>query len=66
VTSGFTVIGNLTMLGITREVSIPCSFANGVFVGHFVLNRSDFRLGEKFPAFIVGKAIQITIKCKIN
>jgi len=63
---GYKAIGDLTMLGVTREVSIPFTFSDEFFVGQFAINRSDFKLGEKFPAFIVGKTIQITIKCKIT
>ena len=63
---GYKAIGDLTILGVTREVSIPFIFSDDFFVGQFAVNRSDFKLGEKFPAFIVGKTIQITIKCKIT
>jgi len=62
----YQAFGKLTMLGITNSVTIPFSFINGVFTGQFVLNRSDFNLGKKFPTFIVGKNIKISIDCKIK
>lgn len=62
---GYQAIGILSMVGVSKEVSIPFSLENEVFKGKFSLNRSDFNLGEKFPAFIVGKSIQISITCKI-
>ena len=64
--SGYEAVGKLSMLGITKRVTIPFSFSDGVFFGQFTLNRSDFNLGEKFPAFIVGSKVQITINYKIN
>ncbi|WP_375583211.1 YceI family protein [Cyclobacterium xiamenense] len=66
VTNGYEVIGNLSLLETTRKVAIPFSCKNGLFTGQLSLNRMDFKLGEKFPAFIVGKIIQLTIKCKVN
>ena len=62
----YQAIGQLSILGVTREVSIPFSFVGGVIKGEFALNRLDYNLGEKFPAFIVGKTIQISINCKIK
>lgn len=62
----YEAIGNLTLLGATMKVTIPFTFTDGIFVGQFALNRMDFKLGEKFPAFIVGNTIQITINCKIK
>ncbi|SMG48007.1 Polyisoprenoid-binding protein YceI [Marivirga sericea] len=59
-------IGKLSMLGVEREVSIPFSFDQGRFKGAFSLNRLDYKLGEKFPAFFIGKNIQISIDCKIK
>ncbi len=63
---GYQTIGQLSILGISQEVSIPFSFQQGVFKGEFSLNRLDYKLGEKFPAFIIGKTIQISINCRIN
>ena len=66
VNNGYRATGNLTILEVTKEVIIPFSFSEGAFVGQFDINRLDYKLGEKFPAFIVGKSIQITINCKVK
>ncbi|SEJ70572.1 Polyisoprenoid-binding protein YceI [Cyclobacterium xiamenense] len=58
--------GNRTLVGVTRKVSIPFEFSEGVFTGQFPIQRSDFQLGEKFPAFIVGNTVKISIHCKIK
>lgn len=60
----FTVSGSLKILGVSKNVVIPFTFSNGLFEGHFSINRLDFNLGKKFPAFFVGKNVDIEIKCK--
>lgn len=62
----YLAVGNLTILNTTKAISIPFSFNEGVSSGAFTLNRLDYDLGSKFPAFIVGKTIQISIHCKIK
>jgi polyisoprenoid-binding protein YceI len=64
--NGYRVNGKLMMLGVTKEISIPLSFSEDVFSGSFSLNRLEYNLGKKFPAFFVGKTIEISIKCKIK
>lgn len=66
ISGGFMAIGELSMPGVAKETSIPFSFSDGVFAGKFTLNRLDYNLGKKFPAFLVGKTIQIRINCKIK
>ncbi len=51
---------------MTKEVIIPFTFENNVFSGDFSINRLDYHLGQKFPTFVVGKAIQISINCSIK
>jgi polyisoprenoid-binding protein YceI len=62
----FLALGQLTILNKTNEVSIPFSYDNGLLEGKFLLNRLDFDLGKKFPTFIVGKTVQITINTRIK
>lgn len=62
----FLAIGQLTILNKTHEVSIPFSYENDLLKGDFSLNRLDFGLGEKFPSFIVGKTVQISINTKVK
>ena len=61
--NGYRAIGDLSMLGVTNEISIPFSFSDGIFSGTFTLNRLEYGLGKKFPAFVVGKTISISINC---
>jgi len=63
---GHQAVGKLSMLGFSKEISIPFSSDSGSFQGEFGLNRSDFNLGNKFPAFIVGKTIHISISFKVK
>jgi len=58
--------GELTILSTTRSITIPFSYNEQSFSGNFSLNRLDFELGKKFPAFVVGKTVQININCKIK
>ncbi|MEM6698578.1 MAG: YceI family protein [Bacteroidota bacterium] len=62
----FTTTGNLTLLGVTKAIEIPFTFKDGVFEGNFSLNRLDYALGKKFPAFFIGKTINVSIHCKTN
>lgn len=64
VDNDYQVTGRLSMLGVTKTVVIPFSFSAGDFVGQFSINRLDYQLGAKFPAFFIGKTIQIQINCK--
>ena len=60
----FKALGNLTILQTTKSIEIPFNYDNGIFSGHFSINRLDYLLGQKFPSLIVGKTIQISISCK--
>lgn len=62
----FLAIGQLTILNKTKEVSIPFSSENKSLKGNFSLNRLDYDLGKKFPTFIVGKTVQISVITKIK
>jgi len=61
--NGYRAIGDLSILGVTNEISIPFSYSDGIFSGTFTLNRLEYGLGIKFPAFIVRKTISISINC---
>lgn len=62
--SKYLLNGNLTMLGVTRAVSIPISLGNNMISGVFTINRNDYNLGPD-GGFMVGKEVQITINCKL-
>lgn len=58
-TKGYTVTGKLNMRGVEREISVPFSFSNKIFFGHFTVNRSDYKIG---PMKGMGKMVSDTIK----
>lgn len=60
------VMGQLTLLEKSQEISIPFTHQNGELKGSFSLSRFDFGLGIKFPSFVVGKVVQININVKIK
>jgi polyisoprenoid-binding protein YceI len=62
----FLAIGQLTILNKTNEVSIRFNYKNKSLEGDFSLNRLDYDLGKKFPTFIVGKTVHISINTKIK
>lgn len=57
----YVAIGKLTLLGESKEISIPFTAQNGALKGGFSINRLDYKLGTKFPTVIVGKTVQISI-----
>lgn len=58
--------GKLSILSTTQDLTIPFKYSDNSFSGSLSINRFDFELGKKFPAFIVGKTVQININCKIK
>ena len=43
---GYAVVGKLTIRDVTRQVVIPFTFEDQIFVGSFDVNRKDFGLGS--------------------
>ncbi|MEM8509560.1 MAG: YceI family protein [Bacteroidota bacterium] len=64
-TSGYNVVGTLTLLEMGREIVIPIKYTKGLITGAFSLNRKDYGLGKKFPNFIIGKNIKVVINCVV-
>ncbi len=56
---GFMVTGKLNMRGVEKEISVPFSFSNKIFFGHFSVVRSDFKVG---PMKGMGKMVSDTIQ----
>ena len=67
----FVAIGELTLPGVTKTVEIPFKSAGPAvdpwknirrsFSGTFTIKRSDFHLGDSFPAAMVGDEVEIRI-----
>ncbi|WP_452227998.1 MULTISPECIES: YceI family protein [unclassified Lacinutrix] len=64
--AGYTTTGKLTMLGVTREVSIPFTYKNKTFVGEFKINRTDYHLAENQNPFVIGTMVKLKITCVVN
>jgi polyisoprenoid-binding protein YceI len=74
--SGLTVIGNLTLHGVTRPVALhvegPSGPVEGMdhkphsgFSATTVISRSAFGIGPKFPASFVGDEVKLTIELDV-
>ncbi|WP_452226793.1 YceI family protein [Lacinutrix cladophorae] len=64
--TGYTALGKLTMLGVSRDVNIPFTYKNNTFIGAFKINRTDYHLGENENPFAIGEMVKIEIKCIVN
>jgi polyisoprenoid-binding protein YceI len=42
---GLVVSGKLKMRGVEKDISVPFSFSNNIFFGHFSVRRTDFKVG---------------------
>ncbi|MEO1434271.1 MAG: YceI family protein [Bacteroidota bacterium] len=62
----FETEGELTILEATQSVRIPFKQEGNTLTGHFSVDRTQFGLGTKFPGFIVGKTVNITITCQFQ
>ena len=60
---GYTAKGNLTLHGVTKEVTIPFSIKGSTFVGNFEILRKDYGVGANYSGFTVGKNVKIEIVC---
>ena len=61
--NGFKAIGKLSMHGITLETKLPFTYSNGIFKGDFELERLDYKIGENYGGFLIGKTVEIKITC---
>jgi polyisoprenoid-binding protein YceI len=44
---GYSVMGNLSIYGITKEFIMPFTFMNNTFTSTYMINRLDFKIGTK-------------------
>ncbi|MFD2824425.1 YceI family protein [Lacinutrix iliipiscaria] len=64
--SGYQTTGQLTIHGVTKEVTIPFTYTNNTFTGELVVNRFDYELGKDFGTMRVGTEATITIICVVH
>lgn len=63
--NGFVATGNLTIKDVTREVVIPFTFDGtgdeGVFRGHFEVNRTDYHLEKKRVGEVIAVELVVPV-----
>ena len=64
--SKFVTDGQLTMHGVTKNVSIPFTYSNGEFKGQLKISRYDYKVGESTGTFMVGEAVNLEIIAVTN
>lgn len=62
---GFLTKGKLTMHGVTKEVEIPFSYSQNVFIGTFKVKRLDYSVGGS-GTFMVGDEAEVIITCVLD
>lgn len=58
----YQVAGKLTIRNVTREVSAPFTFRNGVFEGRYVLKRLDYGIGQGVWADVGTVADEVEVR----
>ena len=65
--AGYAATGQLTMRGVTREVTLPFAFepaaagAGGTFRGSLVVDRHDYGIEGSFGQFAVGDEVEVEL-----
>lgn len=64
--NGFNVTGNMTIHGITKEITIPFNFNNNNFTSKFEINRTDYQIGSaKGMQGFVGLILKIEVSVPV-
>ncbi len=58
--------GELDLHGVKKQVVIPFEYNNGTLTGEFVINRTDYLIGEDTGRFSVGEEVTITVICVLK
>ena len=64
--SGFVTKGQLTMHGVTKEVSIPFTYSDGTFKGNLKISRYDYKVGESTGTVMVSEDVNLEIIAVTN
>tara|TARA_B110000211_G_C13808836_1_gene433966 strand:- start:133 stop:657 length:525 start_codon:yes stop_codon:yes gene_type:complete len=59
---GYETTGNLTLHGVTLEITIPFTYVNNTFVSNFELLRYAFGIGKE-GGNMISKEVDVTITC---
>ncbi|MEO8932847.1 MAG: YceI family protein [Xanthomarina sp.] len=63
---GYSTTGSLTIHGVTKTVTIPFTFKNNIFKGDLEIERLDYKIGEDYGSFRVGKTASVSITCVVK
>ena len=63
---GYKVTGDLSMHGVTLELTFPFTYSSKYFKAFFELERLDYKIGEDYGSFMVGKTVEIEIFCSLK
>ncbi len=67
---GYEVVGNLTLHGTTKEVTIPFTFTEneqgGLFIGTFTVDRQEYGIEGPLLAFTVGDDFEIELRVPVS
>lgn len=61
---GFIVIGELSIKGVTKTISLPFQYTDNTFEGSFSIDRNEFNVGGNGFLDTIGDEVNITIRCK--
>src|SRR5690606_41757519 len=64
--NGYSTTGELSIHGVTKTVTIPFTFKNNTFIGTIEIPRLEYKIGEDYGSFRVGKTASVTITCVVK
>lgn len=65
--NGYLVVGNLTMHGVQKEITIPFTFVNNIFKSTFSVNRMDYKIGTmEGMSKKVSNQIKLTVSIPVT
>jgi polyisoprenoid-binding protein YceI len=62
---GYVATGDLTILEVTKQVSIPFSYRDGILEGTLKFDRHDFGVGDDNEKRVAPE-LDVRIKCILN
>ena len=63
---GFLTKGKLSLHGVSKEVEIPFTYADGTFTGKLEVNRFDYKIAEGTKVKTVGEVASLEIIAVLN
>ena len=68
--NGYTVTGNLTLRGVTKEITFPFTFTprgdGGVFTGEFEVERKAYGIEGTFGQFAVSNTFEVELRVPVE